>query len=199
MANTANSTVLTTNFNVSPYYDDYDESNQFYRILYKPGYAVQARELTQMQTIIQKQIERFGKHVFKDGSIVLPGEFTIETDLDYVKIKTNDSSNNDVAVNDYLNTTLTGATNNIKAYVVNVLDGSDTGANTKTLYIRYQSGSDVNTAIKLLQDNEVLVSNTGANPVALSSSSTGKAARFLIRKGVIFAKQHFIYFPTPLS
>lgn len=196
MANTANSTVLTTNFNVSPYYDDYDESNQFYRILYKPGYAVQARELTQMQTIIQKQIERFGKHVFKDGSIVLPGEFTIETDLDYVKIKNNDSSNNDVAVNDYLNTTLTGATNNIKAYVVNVLDGSDTGANTKTLYIRYQSGSDVNTAIKLFQDNEVLVSNTGANPVALSSSSTGKAARFLIREGVIFAKQHFIYFPT---
>ena len=196
MANTANGTVLTTDFNVSPYYDNYDESKQFYRILYKPGYAVQARELTQMQTIIQKQIERFGKHIFKDGSIVLPGEFSIETDLDYVKIKDNDNSNNAVTVNDLLNTTLTGATNNIKAYVVNVLDGTDTSSNTKTLYIRYQTGSTVNTDIKVFQTNEVLTSNSGVNPVALSSSATGKAARFLIREGVIFAKQHFIYFPT---
>lgn len=196
MANVANGTVLTTDFNVSPYYDDYDQENQFYRILYKPGYAVQARELTQMQTIIQKQIERFGKHIFKDGSIVLPGEFSIEVDLDYVKIKDNDNANNAVDVTQYLNTTLTGATNNIKAYVVNVLDGVDTTANTKTLYVRYQTGSDVNTAIKVFQSNEVLLSNTGDNPVVLSSSATGKASRFLIREGVIFAKQHFIYFPT---
>lgn len=196
MANVANGTVLTTDFNVSPYYDDYDETNQFYRILYKPGYAVQARELTQMQTIIQKQIERFGKHVFKDGSIVLPGEFSIEVDLDYVKIKDNDNANNAVDVEQYLNTTLTGVTNNIKAYVVNVLDGVDTTANTKTLYVRYQSGSTVNTAIKVFQPNEVLTSNTGDNPVVLASSATGKASRFIIREGVIFAKQHFIYFPT---
>jgi hypothetical protein len=196
MANTANGTLLTTDFNVSPYYDDYNESNQYYRLIYKPGYAVQARELTQMQTMIQKQIERFGRHIFKDGSIVLPGEFTIETDVDYVKIKDNDDANNSVTVNDFLGTTVTGATNNIKATVVNVVDGTDTTANTKTLYIRYQSGSDVNTAVKLFQSNEVLVCNIGSNPVVLSSSATGKASRFLIREGVIFAKQHFIYFPT---
>jgi len=196
MANTANGTVLTTDFNVSPYYDDYNDSKQFYRILYKPGYAVQARELTQMQTIIQKQIERFGKHIFKDGSIVLPGEFSIETDLDYVKIKDNDNANNAISVSDLLGTTLTGATNNIKASIVNVLDGTDTSANTKTLYLRYQSGSTVNTDIKVFQSSEILVSNTGISAVANSSSATGKAARFLIREGVIFAKQHFVYFPT---
>ena len=49
---------LTTDFNVDPYYDDYDESKEFYRILFRPGYAVQAREVTQLQTILQKQIER---------------------------------------------------------------------------------------------------------------------------------------------
>ena len=31
---------LTTNFNVDPYYDDFDDNKNFYRILYKPGYAV---------------------------------------------------------------------------------------------------------------------------------------------------------------
>ena len=65
---------LETNFNVNPYYDDYDEDKKFLRMLFKPGYAVQARELTQLQTILQKQSERFGNHVFKNGSVVTGGQ-----------------------------------------------------------------------------------------------------------------------------
>lgn len=61
---------LTTDFNLTPYFDDYDEDKKFYRILFRPSAAVQARELTQLQTIQQKQIERFGGHIFKNGSIV---------------------------------------------------------------------------------------------------------------------------------
>ena len=60
MANTANST-LTTDFNVTPYYDDYDQYKNFHRILFKPGYAVQGRELTQLQTILQQQINQIGR------------------------------------------------------------------------------------------------------------------------------------------
>ena len=61
----ANTVTLSTNFNVDPYYDDFNESKNFHRILYRPGLAVQGRELTQMQTILQNQIDRFGEHVFK--------------------------------------------------------------------------------------------------------------------------------------
>ena len=50
---------LSTNFNVTPYYDDYDPTKEYYRILFKPGYSVQARELTQLQTMIQSQIKRW--------------------------------------------------------------------------------------------------------------------------------------------
>ena len=60
---------LDTNFNVNPYNDDFDEDKKFLRILFKPGFAVQACELTQSQTILQKQVERFGEHVFKNGSV----------------------------------------------------------------------------------------------------------------------------------
>lgn len=56
-----------------PYFDDYKESNKYYQILFRPGRAVQARELTQLQTILQNQIERFGTHIFKQGSNVIPG------------------------------------------------------------------------------------------------------------------------------
>ena len=53
-----------TDFNVSPYYDDFDESKKFHRILFRPAFAVQARELTQSQTQIQNQIERLSDHLF---------------------------------------------------------------------------------------------------------------------------------------
>jgi hypothetical protein len=61
---------LEKDLNVPPYFDDYDPEKNYYRVLYRPTVAVQARELTQQQTILQSQIERFGNHVFKDGSIV---------------------------------------------------------------------------------------------------------------------------------
>ena len=62
-----------TNLNVSPYFDDYNENDGYYKVLFKPGYPVQARELTTLQSILQNQIERFGKHFFKEGSKVIPG------------------------------------------------------------------------------------------------------------------------------
>ena len=62
-----------TDFNVSPYYDDFADSNNYHRVLFRPSYALQARELTQAQTILQSQVERFGNHVFKEGDVVVPG------------------------------------------------------------------------------------------------------------------------------
>jgi len=55
------------NLNVSPYYDDFDRDNDYYRVLFKPGYPVQARELTTMQSMLQGQLEKFSDHFFKEG------------------------------------------------------------------------------------------------------------------------------------
>ena len=73
-ANVANTLVVPTETTVFPYYDDFNEEKNFYRVLFRPGYAVQARELTQLQTILQSQIERFGKHIFENGSLVIGGD-----------------------------------------------------------------------------------------------------------------------------
>ena len=62
-----------TDFNLSPYFDDFSGSKKFHRVLFRPAFAVQARELTQSQTLLQNQIEKFGDHIFKQGSIVIPG------------------------------------------------------------------------------------------------------------------------------
>ena len=66
-----------TNLNISPYYDDYDKSDQFYKVLFKPGFPVQARELSTLQSILQNQVESFGTHMFKDGSMVIPGGIAV--------------------------------------------------------------------------------------------------------------------------
>lgn len=73
------------NLNQSPYFDDFNPLKQFYRILFNPALPVQARELTQMQTILQNQIELFGRHVFKNGTMVIPGDSSVYT-LPYVKV-----------------------------------------------------------------------------------------------------------------
>ena len=65
-----------TNLNVAPYFDDYDSSDDFYRVLFKPGFPVQARELTTLQSILQNQIERHVNQMFKEGARVIPGQIS---------------------------------------------------------------------------------------------------------------------------
>jgi hypothetical protein len=71
------STLTNTTFSTS-YKDDYTDSNRYNRILFNSGKALQARELTQMQTILQKQIERIGNNIFKEGAVVKPGNFVFD-------------------------------------------------------------------------------------------------------------------------
>ena len=109
MANTA------TNFNVDPYYDDFNESKNFHRVLFKPGQAVQARELTQMQTILQNQIERFGNHVFEEGSPVQGGDLTVDYDSKYIKLA--NTLPGVATIHDFANTTVRGLVSNTEARV----------------------------------------------------------------------------------
>ena len=68
-----------TNLNVAPYFDDFNPSDDFHKVLFKPGFPVQARELTGLQSILQNQIEKFGQHFFKDGAKVIPGNTTYQS------------------------------------------------------------------------------------------------------------------------
>lgn len=77
---------IDKDLNVSPYYDDYDEEKKFHRVLFKPAVPVQARELTQVQSILQNQIERMGQFNFKEGSVVKGCPFTYDNKLKYAKL-----------------------------------------------------------------------------------------------------------------
>ena len=76
-----------TNLNVTPYYDDFDKAKNFYRVLFRPGFPIQARELTQSQSILQNQIENMGTHLFKDGSMVIPGQIGYDLNVNAIMIQ----------------------------------------------------------------------------------------------------------------
>ena len=75
-----------TNLNISPYYDDFDADKEFYKVLFNPGRPVQARELTTLQSILQNQVESFGSNIFKEGSMVIPGGITYDSQFYAVKL-----------------------------------------------------------------------------------------------------------------
>jgi hypothetical protein len=198
----ANTSTLRTDFNVTPYYDDFDPTKGFHRILFRPGYPVQARELTQVQSMLQNQIDSFGKHVFREGSIVLPGAFTLEcatsgNPIWYVKVADNDSANNEVTnLSLFEKQIVTGNTSGLQAYVEIVEDGVETTSEPKTLMINYINVSNANSEVKTFQAGETLFSPNVGTLVVVNTDPTGKGSIFSIEDGVFFAKEHFISFAS---
>ena len=193
----ANTNSLSTNFNVSPYYDDYNEAKNFHRILFRPGLAVQARELTQMQSIQQNQIDRFAEHIFEEGSTVRGLEMNYDQNVPFVRVRDNDQNVASVNVYSFIGSTLTGETSGVTAYVVDAVSGAAANyPDTKTLYIRYTGSGSLGTTPAFLSA-EVITSNTAslsANVVTANSSilATGTGSRITFGAGVIYAKDNFI-------
>ena len=175
---------MATNFNVSPYYDDFAESKNFHRVLFRPSFSVQGRELTQLQTILQNQIERFGEHVFKDGAMVIPGQLSIDVDFHAIKLTSKSAS----SLSTYLNTTLTGGSSGVQGFVTKV-DAAD-GTDPDTLYIRYtKTGTD--NAKTVFDDAETLTSDADGSPtVVVATSHIGSAVQ--IQAGVYYFDGFFI-------
>jgi len=85
-------------YQVPPYVDDFAvedinfnnktaEEKNFLRILFKPGVSVQVRELNQMQSILQNQIDKVGRGVFKEGPVPeLATEATLDRSISYVDL-----------------------------------------------------------------------------------------------------------------
>ena len=133
-----------TDLNIAPYYDDFDKEDNFHRVLFRPGFAIQARELTTLQSILQNQVERFGRHMFQEGSVVVPGQVTYSSLVTTVQLASTFSGET-IVPSQYFNATtpviVTGATSGIQAQVIGVQEG--TATTQPILILRYlNSGSD---------------------------------------------------------
>ena len=194
---------LETNLNQSPYFDDFDETKNFHRVLFRPGYAVQARELTQLQTILQNQIERFGDEILVDGTIVTGAAVRIDN-IDFVKLRDKDANNRVLLLTDFFsggvvaNATVTGTTSGMTAQLIDVAEGSEANdPNFLSLFVKY-TNSGTNNTTKTFADNEVLtIRNRTGNAYivagnTITSDSTGLGTRATVTDGVIYHKGHFV-------
>ena len=140
---------LKTDFNVAPYYDDYNEDKQYYRILFRPATAVQARELTQLQTMMQRQVARFGNSIYKDGSIIEGVGFKTNPDISQIKFQ---DVSNTIFTNMALGTSesnnylLVSNTTGLRATIFKAFEGTEPSyPDTNRAYVKYiNTGSSAN-------------------------------------------------------
>lgn len=173
---------VTTDFNVNPYYDDFDEDKGFLRVLFRPGFAVQGRELTQLQTILQKQVSRFGDHMFKDGSKVLGGEVTLDTEVKYLKLSSGDTASTfaNGIINDNSATVGAGTT---RAQVLAAINS--VGSDAPTLIIKYLSGT-------AFSSGTVFLEGTTTTATVNATLPTGNSSIVNINRGVYFVNGFFV-------
>lgn len=159
-----------TNLNTNPYNDDFDAKKNFYKVLFKPGYPIQARELTSLQSIFQNQIESFGSSIFKEGSMVIPGN--INYDSNYTAVKINlDHLGIEVSlyIDKLIGKKVVGEESGVSAVVVNYLLPPQKSVTTPTLYVKYlKSGTDLVSSVfndgeNLLIQENIVYGNTTIN------------------------------------
>jgi hypothetical protein len=181
-------------YNSDPYFDDFNEDKKFYRILYRPGVAVQARELTQMQTIINEQVARFGRHMFEEGAMVIPGGVTLDLEYGFVKVEDLAPNGSDLATyfTEFNETVVTGQTTGVTAKVVGVAAGG--GGDPITLFVKY-TNSGTNNSTKLFSAGEVLISNgTNLREATIRSglNTVGYGSAVSVSRGVYFVADMFV-------
>ena len=201
----------STNLNVSPYFDDFNADDNYYKVLFKPGLPVQARELTGLQSILQNQIAKFGQHVFKEGAKVIPGNTTYFVDYFCVEL------NNEylgITVQSYidqlLNRKIVGLTSGVTATIVKILSSTDSERDNLTLYIKYDSSGVTNSNSTFLDgelfaadvdivsgpENSSFIPKGEAFASAISTNATSTAASYSVSEGVYFVRGTFVNVPT---
>ena len=198
-----------TDLNISPYYDDFSEDKKFQKVLFRAGRPLQSRELTQTQSILQNQIERFGSHIFEEGSLVTGAESDIDMEMYYVKCKSaNPNSAGNSSVESYRtsfhNKFIQGKSSGVVAQVFN--SSAETSDDKLTLFVKFLSqGTDsANSSVFYGNEDlrEVTLGEDGTiTPVSGNNNEftvevtterpIGRASIASITEGVVFVRGFF--------
>jgi len=201
------------NFNTSPYFEDYDETKNYHRILFRPSTAVQAREATQLQTILQNQIQRFGNYIFRNGDIVQGCSISDIPNLPFVRMTDYASNSLPYNISLFSNTLVVSATSNLQARVLTLTLGAQVNyPNTSVIYVNYLNIG--NNGATVFANNEQLnfykLPLTGNSSVDLIGSvntysnstvgttTTGMAHGITISDGIVFIEGFFVKIQTPI-
>jgi hypothetical protein len=198
-----------TDLNISPYYDDYSEDKNFHKVLYRAGRPIQARELTQSQSILQNQIERFGDHMFEEGSIVQGAQTDVDMEMYYVKVKSANPNDSGTATSETYRTSFHGklVIGQTSGVVAKVLSSSaETSTDKMTLFVKYmRQGTDSANSFKFTANEELRecqvdsggtyseVSNNNEFQVETTANAPcGIGSMSKISEGIIYLRGFFV-------
>ena len=192
-----------TDLNVVPYYDDFDQDDLFHRVLFRPGFAVQARELTTLQSILQNQVERHGNHMFEEGTVVIPGQVSYSDKFDTLQLESTfagETIKPEQFFNSTTPVTITGVTSGVKAKVIGFQ--AATATTQPILYIYYiQAASDLETGVfsnseNITADADVTHTTTYGSGVAsgttFSSNAAQRGSSVKVERGIYFIRGQFV-------
>ena len=197
-----------TNLNVTPYYDDFDKSKNFYRVLFRPGFPIQARELTTSQSLMQNQIENMGSYNFKDGAMVIPGQIGYDKSVDCILLQESFLGADVEAYRSQLDgKIITGLASGVKAQVLYSISATESEKGYITIYVKYiESGGTANNQTTF-SNNEQLVTESDitfgstlievGSPFAqlLPTASILKGSVAYVQPGVYFIRGFFVDVP----
>ena len=199
------------NLNSFPYFDDFEESKNYKKVLFKPGTSIQARELTTIQSSLQNQIESFSNTAFFDGQVIEGGSLNYISNLDYIILEDNF---NGIPVSSFIDKlnglVLLGSLTGVKAKVVSVLTPEQSDVNKNTLYLKYLTSNSTDFSENTFRDSEELVvletlnigttiffQNTSVvRSIANNSTGTGSAVK--IEEGKNYVRGYFTSFAEKL-
>lgn len=195
---------LESNLNESPYFDDFDETKNFHRVLFRPGFAVQARELTQLQSILQNQVERFANEVVIDGTVISGCNITTKR-VDWVRLQDRDANNRLILAEDFIQTNgkianaiAYGTTSGMQGRVVAFKPGTELAfPSTQTLYVDYINSGSNNTTKQFTDDEVIVLRNSASNNFIVAgktftTNATGYGLKAATEDGIIYHKGNFI-------
>ena len=190
--------VIQTTFE-NTYKDDFKDSDNYYKVLFNNGRALQQRELNQLQSIIQSDLKTNSDFSFRHGSAATGAGFSAQNKKDFIKLNqtTNALPTTATSIEGIV---FTEATTGIKFRVdkVTVAVGSDPAV----IYVTYtDNGSGDGTTAGIVAtpglsftgtDSTVLTSqttNTTANP------ATGFGTLLTVASGKFYIDGHFVFTP----
>ena len=166
---------MSLNFNVGPYFDDFDPTKNFHRILFKPGAAVQARELTQSQTILQNQVSSFASAIFSQNTPIAGGQVTTNLGCYYLKLNPTSPSGSTITAANFANQIIQDASGVVLAKVIATVETTSSGATVgdpPTLIVSYLSGARFTDGMVIATTT---LQTTQYATVAASSTTTGSS------------------------
>lgn len=190
-------TQFTSSTLSAQYSDDFNENDNYHQILFNNGRALQARELTQLQSIIFKELARFGTNIFKEGAVLNAGGMVCDPAIEWIKVSAVNAGGafEDIPVDTVFKNPIT----NVECRVLDVRPRNvDAGFVLDTLYVQYTSSGNATadtTEVTRFGDGEVLFDQSGGGYQITTEipNATGRGCKFTIGESDFFVMGHFVH------